>query len=90
MRFRPCIDLHGGRVKQIVGNTLTDDGDPAINFDTDKRAAEFAQLYRDDGLVGGHVIMLGPGNEDAAREALASFPGGMQIGGGIDSSNAEL
>lgn len=90
MRFRPCIDLHAGRVKQIVGNTLTDDGDPATNFDTDKRAGEFARLYRDDGLVGGHVIMLGPGNEDAAREALASFPGGMQIGGGIDSSNAEL
>ncbi len=49
MRFRPCIDLHGGRVKQIVGNTLTDDGEPTTNFDTDKRAAEYARLYRDDG-----------------------------------------
>ena len=89
MRFRPCIDLHGGRVKQIVGNTLTDDGDPATNFDTDKRAAEYARLYRNDGLVGGHVIMLGPGNDAAAREALENFPGGLQIGGGIGHSNAE-
>ena len=89
MRFRPCIDLHGGRVKQIVGNTLRDGGDPATNFDTDKRAAEYARLYRDDGLMGGHVIMLGPGNEAAAREALACYPGGMQVGGGIDASNAE-
>jgi len=88
MRFRPCIDLHGGRVKQIVGNTLRDGGDPATNFDTDKRAAEYARLYRDDGLMGGHVIMLGPGNEAAAREALESYPGGLQVGGGIDASNA--
>ena len=89
MRFRPCIDLHGGRVKQIVGNTLTDDGEPTINFDTDKHAAEYARRYRDDGLVGGHVIMLGPGNEVAAREALENFPGGLQVGGGIEGSNAE-
>ena len=89
MRFRPCIDLHGGRVKQIVGNTLTDDGAPTTKFDTDKRAAEYARLYRDDGLVGGHVIMLGPGNEAAAREALENFPGGLQVGGGIEGSNAE-
>ena len=89
MRFRPCIDLHGGRVKQIVGNTLTDVGEPTTNFDTDKHAAEYARLYRDDGLVGGHVIMLGPGNEAAAREALENFPGGLQVGGGIDGSNAE-
>ena len=89
MRFRPCIDLHDGRVKQIVGNTLRDGSDPATNFDTDKRAAEYARLYRDDGLMGGHVIMLGPGNEAAAREALESYPGGLQVGGGIDASNAE-
>ena len=89
MRFRPCIDLHGGRVKQIVGNTLTDDGEPTTNFDTDKPAAEYARRYRDDGLVGGHVIMLGPGNEVAAREALENFPGGLQVGGGIDGRNAE-
>ena len=89
MRFRPCIDLHGGRVKQIVGSTLRDGSDPATNFDTDKRAAEYARLYRDDGLMGGHVIMLGAGNEAAAREALESFPGGLQVGGGIDASNAE-
>ena len=89
MRFRPCIDLHDGRVKQIVGNTLRDGSDPATNFDTDKRAAEYARLYRDDGLMGGHVIMLGPGNEAAAREALESHPGGLQVGGGIDASNAE-
>ena len=88
MRFRPCIDLHGGRVKQIVGSTLRDGSDPATNFDTHKRAAEYARLYRDDGLMDGHVIMLGAGNEAAAREALESFPGGLQVGGGINADNA--
>jgi len=90
VRFRPCIDLHGGRVKQIVGGTLRDD-DPAslsTNFESDRPAGYFAALYRDDGLEGGHVIMLGPGNESAAQEALAAFPGGLQVGGGIRAENA--
>lgn len=75
MKFRPCIDLHSGQVKQIVGSTLTDDKQnaltaksdsaPAENFVTDKPASEFADMYKRDGLTGGHVIMLGPGNVDA-------------------------
>jgi phosphoribosylformimino-5-aminoimidazole carboxamide ribotide isomerase len=87
--FRPCIDLHEGKVKQIVGGSLG--GDPAAlrtNFVSERPARWFADLYRRDDLRGGHVIMLGPGNETAAREALAAFPGGMQIGGGINPGNA--
>ncbi len=90
MRFRPCIDLHRGVVKQIVGSTLNDDrpDDVKINFTADKSSAWFAELYRSDNLVGGHVIKLGPGNDDAAERALAAWPGGMQIGGGITAKNA--
>ncbi len=85
--FRPCIDLHEGKVKQIVGGTLGDAG-LRTNFVSEKRAAWFAELYRRDGLAGGHVIMLGPGNELEARSALAAFPDGLHIGGGINSKNA--
>ena len=85
--FRPCIDLHEGRVKQIVGGSLGESG-LRTNFVSEKPAAWFAGLYKRDGLAGGHVIMLGPGNETEARAALAAFPGGMQIGGGINSENA--
>ena len=89
-RFRPCIDLHDGCVKQIVGGTLTDDGAALqTNFVSAQPAEYYAGLYRDDGLTGGHVIMLGPGNEAAARAALAAWPGGLQIGGGIHAENAE-
>lgn len=90
MKFRPCIDLHNGQVKQIVGSTLRDDcpADVKTNFATDKSPAWFADLYRSDNLVGGHVIKLGPGNDSAAEEALAAWPGGMQIGGGITAENA--
>ena len=87
--FRPCIDLHDGKVKQIVGGTLGDS--PAqlrTNFVSERPAAWFAGLYREDDLTGGHVIMLGPGNEAAAKSALAAFPGGLQIGGGINAGNA--
>jgi phosphoribosylformimino-5-aminoimidazole carboxamide ribotide isomerase len=86
--FRPCIDLRRGRVTQIVGGTL-DTGSVAVNFESDRAAGWFARRYRDDGLTGGHVIMLGPGNDDAARDALGAWPGGMQIGGGITAANAE-
>jgi len=85
--FRPCIDLHEGKVKQIVGGTLGDAG-LRTNFVSDKSAAAFAELYRRDALFGGHVIMLGPGNDTAARAALAAFPGGLHIGGGINAANA--
>jgi len=87
--FRPCIDLHEGKVKQIVGGTLTGDSSALqTNFVSTRSAAWYAELYRRDDLTGGHVIMLGPGNEGAAREALAVFPGGLQIGGGIQLDNA--
>ncbi len=88
-RFRPCIDLHDGKVKQIVGGSLRDHGPgPRENFVSDKSPAWFAEKFRQDGLFGGHVIMLGKGNEQAAREALTAWPDGMQLGGGISVENA--
>ncbi len=89
MAFRPCIDLRQGRVVQIVGGTLTNDGAETItNHVSERSAADFAALYRRDGLTGGHVILLGPGSEDAARSALSAYPNGLQIGGGITPENA--
>lgn len=91
MRFRPCIDLHQGKVKQIVGATLSDDDPDAVhvNFQADRPPGWYAEQYRKDALAGGHIIMLGTGNEAAARAALAAWPGGMQIGGGITGDNAQ-
>jgi phosphoribosylformimino-5-aminoimidazole carboxamide ribotide isomerase len=91
MHFRPCIDLHDGKVKQIVGSTLTDSikSGPVTNFESDKASSYFADLYKADNLPGGHVIMLGPGNETAAKSALKAFEGGLQIGGGITPDNAQ-
>lgn len=87
--FRPCIDLHEGKVKQIVGATLTDDlRTLRTNFVSDRPAEWYAALYKRDGLKGGHVVMLGPGNELQARAALRTYPGGLQIGGGINPDNA--
>jgi phosphoribosylformimino-5-aminoimidazole carboxamide ribotide isomerase len=86
--FRPCIDLHHGLVKQIVGGSLDDNDAPTTNFVSEKDASWFARRYRDDGLSGGHVIMLGPGNVEAAQSALAAWRGGLQIGGGITAANA--
>lgn len=88
MRFRPCIDLHDGRVKQIVGSTLRDGLEPQTNFAGAQSPAWYAALYQRDGLYGGHVIMLGAGNESAASQALSAFPGGLQIGGGMSPGNA--
>lgn len=85
--FRPCIDLHEGKVKQIVGGTLGDSG-LRTNFVSSRPAAWFAELYQRDGLKGGHVIMLGGGNESEARAALAAYPGGMHVGGGVNAQNA--
>ena len=88
-KFRPCIDLHDGRVKQIVGSSLSDSGAGLkTNFETDRSPAWFAELYKKDGIRGGHVIMLGKGNVDAAKAALAAYPGGLQVGGGITADNA--
>ena len=87
--FRPCIDLHEGKVKQIVGGTLgAGPGRLQTNFVSDRPAAWYAGLYRRDGLKGGHVIMLGPGNDSEARAALQAYPGGLQIGGGVNLGNA--
>ena len=88
-RFRPCIDLHEGRVKQIVGSSLVDGGSGLrTNFVSEHGADWFGAKYCQDELTGGHVIMLGRGNEVAAMAALASYRGGLQIGGGITTSNA--
>ena len=87
--FRPCIDLHEGKVKQIVGGTLNDSGAGLrTNFVSEKPAAWFAELYKRDDLKGGHIILLGPGNEAPARDALAAYPGGLQLGGGVNAVNA--
>ncbi|MGB6220951.1 phosphoribosylformimino-5-aminoimidazole carboxamide ribotide isomerase [Haloferula sp.] len=89
-KFRPCIDLHSGKVKQIVGGTLRDDGPgPKENFVSEKSPAWFASKFRRDGLTGAHVIKLGPGNDEAAKEALTAWPGGLQIGGSINLENAQ-
>ncbi|MCS6969492.1 MAG: phosphoribosylformimino-5-aminoimidazole carboxamide ribotide isomerase [Planctomycetota bacterium] len=86
--FRPCIDLHGGLVTQIVGGSLRDGERPRTNFVSRLPPEHYAALYRRDELRGGHVIMLGPGNETAARAALAAWPGGLRVGGGITADNA--
>lgn len=84
--FRPCIDLHQGKVKQIVGASLT--SALKTNFIAEKPSQWFAELYRKDKLKGGHIIMLGGGNESSALAALSAYPGGLQIGGGIHLENA--
>lgn len=97
MRFRPCIDIHNGKVKQIVGGSLKDEGDLAVeNFTASKDADYFARMYKRDGLTGGHVILLNPVSSEyygqtleQAKKALAAFPQGMHVGGGIHEQNAE-
>jgi phosphoribosylformimino-5-aminoimidazole carboxamide ribotide isomerase len=88
-RFRPCIDLHAGHVKQIVGGTLSSTLPSSLrtNFTSSHPASYYASLYRSANVPGAHVIMLGPGNEDAAREALKAWPGRLQVGGGLDCGN---
>ena len=96
MDFRPCIDIHNGKVKQIVGGSLRDQGDAAAeNYVSDRNADEYARLFQADGLTGGHVILLNPASSPyyeadlaQARAALAAYPGGLQIGGGIRDTNA--
>lgn len=88
-RFRPCIDLHAGQVKQIVGGTLTTNtSELKTNYVSSHPASYYANLYKEADSFGPHVIMLGPGNEDAAYEALAAWPGMLQVGGGITDKNA--
>jgi len=98
MEFRPCIDIHNGKVKQIVGSSLKDEGNTAIdNFVADKSASFYADLYKANKLKGGHIILLNPEGSEfyeatkaQALEALRAFPGGMQIGGGINPDNAGI
>ena len=97
VQFRPCIDIHQGRVKQIVGGTLKDSDDgsvdgetPETNFETETSSAEFAKMYQRDGLYGGHAIMLSRDDAtlQAALDAVSAFPGGLQVGGGVTADNA--
>ncbi len=96
MKFRPCIDIHNGKVKQIVGGSLLDEKDQAKeNFVSEKDAAWFAHMYRQKQITGGHIILLNPPTSEfyaeTKRQALAAlkaFPKGMQIGGGITAENA--
>ncbi|PWY99015.1 Phosphoribosylformimino-5-aminoimidazole carboxamide ribotide isomerase [Testicularia cyperi] len=88
--FRPCIDLHEGVVKQIVGGTLSDqDSTLKTNFVATHSPAHFAELYRQHQLTGGHVIKLGPRNDEAATAAVEAWPRGLHVGGGINGSNAK-
>lgn len=90
MEFRPCIDLHDGKVKQIIGSTLGHENKEVVeNFISEKDSSYYAKMFQQDGLTGGHVIMLGPGNEEAAKRALQTYPNGLQIGGGITADNAK-
>jgi len=86
-QFRPCIDLHDGQVKQIVGGSLNDEG-AKTNFVSDRDATYYADLYQQHKLVGGHVISLGGGNQEQAMAVLGTWPGGMQYGGGVNADNA--
>lgn len=96
MKFRPCIDIHNGKVKQIVGGSLRDERDQAVeNFVADQDAAFFAEFYRKRGIFGGHVILLNSRDSGFYEEtrqqafgALRAFPGGLQVGGGITTENA--
>jgi phosphoribosylformimino-5-aminoimidazole carboxamide ribotide isomerase len=89
-KFRPCIDLHSGQVKQIVGGTLSNvAADLKTNYVSKLPASHYAELYQKHDIHGGHVVMLGPGNDAAAKEALSVWPGGLQIAGGINDKNAQ-
>ncbi|MGN0396125.1 MAG: phosphoribosylformimino-5-aminoimidazole carboxamide ribotide isomerase [Coprococcus sp.] len=97
MKFRPCIDIHNGQVKQIVGGSLKDAGSQAKeNFVSTEDGAFFAELYKKSGLRGGHIILLNPAGSEyyehdvyQAKLALDAYKGGLQIGGGITAENAE-
>lgn len=98
MRFRPCIDIHNGKVKQIVGSTLSDADDSAKeNYVSEKGAGYFANLFSEDGLTGGHVILLNSAGSpyyEATRHqalnALSAYPGGLMAGGGVNADNADV
>ncbi|MBQ5761797.1 MAG: phosphoribosylformimino-5-aminoimidazole carboxamide ribotide isomerase [Clostridia bacterium] len=91
MVFRPCIDIHQGKVKQIVGSSLQDGSGALENYVSEYESDYYASMFKKDNLQGGHVIMLGksPENYNAAIKALAAYPGGLQVGGGITAENAQ-
>lgn len=97
MKFRPCIDIHNGKVKQIVGGSLKDEGDQAVtNFASELGAEFYAEKYKKDGLEGGHIILLNPSTseyyeatKEQAMKALRAYQNGLQIGGGITAENAK-
>ncbi len=97
MKFRPCIDIHNGKVKQIVGGSLMDVGDQAEeNFVSEKDGDFYAALYKEHGLTGGHIIILNPASSEYYKEdvrqaslALSAYPGGLMIGGGMTADNAK-
>ena len=96
MDFRPCIDIHDGKVRQIVGGSLKDSVGAKVNFETDKDGVFYANLYKDNGLKGGHIILLNPvgtemyeADKKLALGALNAYRGGLQIGGGISADNAK-
>lgn len=96
MEFRPCIDIHNGSVKQIVGGSLRDHGDVAQeNYVSAQDAAFYARMYQEYGIKGGHIILLNPSSspyygrtKEQALAALRAYPGGMQAGGGVTPENA--
>ena len=96
MEFRPCIDIHNGKVKQIVGSSLRDKGDLAKeNFVSEMDGEYYARFYKKDGIKGGHIILLNPKDsqfyaktKEQALLALHAYPGGFQVGGGITAENA--
>ena len=96
MRFRPCIDIHNGKVKQIVGGSLRDEADSAKNnFVSDLDADFYADLYKKNNIKGGHIIILNAKDSEyyeadieQAKKALKAYPGGLQIGGGVNADNA--
>ena len=98
MEFRPCIDIHNGKVKQIVGGSLKDQGDQAKeNFVSEQDGAFYAEFYKKDGIHGGHIILLNPESSEyyeatkaQALSALNAYPGGLQVGGGIRDDNARF
>ncbi len=96
MEFRPCIDIHNGKVKQIVGGSLKDKGDSAReNFVSEQDSIFYADMYKSSGIKGGHIILLNPvdseyyeATKQQALIALREYPGGLQVGGGITADNA--
>lgn len=98
MKFRPCIDIHNGKVKQIVGGSLTDAGNAAAeNFVSDRDGSYYAELYRKLQLPGGHIILLNPASSEyyaadtaQAFSALRAWPGALMLGGGVNDDNAHI